>query len=65
MPRKLNWLLMGCAAAALAVTAYQQLGGKPQPHVVNDAGCTPEAIKRINNITERAIQSSRCAQRRQ
>lgn len=63
MQNKLNWLLMAFAAAALIFTGYQQIGGKPQPHVVNDAGCTPEAIKRISNITERAIQSSQCAQR--
>lgn len=63
MHSKLNWLLMGGAAAALIFTGYQQIGRKPQPHVVSDAGCTPEAIKSISNITERAIQSSQCAQR--
>lgn len=63
MQSKLNWLLMALAAAALILTGYKQIGGKPQPHLVDDAGCTPEAVRRINNITERAIQSSQCAQR--
>lgn len=63
MQSKVNWLLMGCAAAALVFTGYQEISRKPEPHIVNEAGCTPDAIKRINNITERAIQSAQCAQR--
>lgn len=63
MQTRINWVLMGCAAAALAVTGYREMTRAPQAHVVDAAGCTPEAIKRIDNITERAIQSSQCAQR--
>lgn len=63
MPRRVNWVLLVCAAAALIFTGYKQISSKPQQHIVDDAGCTPEAIKRIDNITERAIQSSKCAQR--
>jgi len=63
MQSKVNWVLMGCAAAALVFTGYKEISRKPQPHVVDDAGCTQQAIKDIDNITERAIQSSKCAQR--
>ncbi|WP_432377319.1 entry exclusion lipoprotein TrbK [Duganella sp. P38] len=63
MQTRVNWLLMGCAAAALVFTGYREISRKPQAHVVNDAGCTPQAIKSIDNITERAIQSAQCAQR--
>lgn len=63
MQTKVNWLLMGCAAAALIFTGYREISHKPQAHVVNDAGCTPDAIKSIDNITERAIQSAQCAKR--
>lgn len=63
MQTRVNWLLMGCAAVALIFTGYKEIGRKPEPHIVNAAGCTPEAIKSINNITERAIQSAQCAQR--
>ncbi|MYM31246.1 entry exclusion lipoprotein TrbK [Duganella sp. CY15W] len=63
MQTKFNWILLACAAAALVVTGYKEMHAKPQPHLVNEASCTPEAIKRIDSITERAIQSSQCAQR--
>ncbi|NYE60578.1 entry exclusion lipoprotein TrbK [Duganella sp. 1224] len=60
---KLNAVLLAVAAVALVFTGYKELNRKPQPHPVNDGACTQEAIKNIDNITERAIQSSRCAQR--
>lgn len=63
MQSRFNWILLVCAAAALAITGYREISRKPQMHVVNEANCSPEAIKGIANITERAIQSSKCAQR--
>jgi hypothetical protein len=63
MQTKFNWILLACASAALVVTGYREINSKPQLHVVTPAGCTQEAIKAIDSITERAIQSSRCAQR--
>jgi hypothetical protein len=63
MQTKINWILMSCAAAALVVTGYKEMTRKPQSHAVDEAGCAPDAIKNIDNITERAIQSSQCAQR--
>ncbi len=63
MQTKINWILMVCAAAALVFTGYREMRREPQIHIVDDAGCTPAAIKSIDNITERAIQSSKCSQR--
>ena len=62
MQTKINWLLMACAAAGLIVTGYKEMQRKPQVHAVDQASCTPEAIKSIDTITERAIQSAKCAQ---
>jgi hypothetical protein len=50
------------AACALCVVGYRQMTSKPVLHEVTPASCTPESIKSIANITERAIQSSKCAQ---
>jgi hypothetical protein len=50
------------AAIALCVVGYRQITSKPALHEVTPAACTPEAIKNIADITERAIQSSKCAQ---
>jgi entry exclusion lipoprotein TrbK len=63
MQMKLNTVLLAVAAVALIFTGYKEINRKPQQHAVNDAACTQDAIKRIDNITERAIQSSKCAQR--
>jgi hypothetical protein len=63
MQTKFNWFLMAVAAVALIFTGYREISSKPQAHAVSEAGCTPQAIKGIANITERAIQSSKCAQR--
>jgi entry exclusion lipoprotein TrbK len=63
MQTKLNTVLLICAAVGLVFTGYKEMNSKPQAHVVNDGACTQEAIKQINSITERAIQSSKCAQR--
>jgi hypothetical protein len=60
---RFNWVLLVCASAALVFTGYKEMSSKPQQHVVSQAGCTAEAIRSIDNITERAIQSSKCAQR--
>jgi entry exclusion lipoprotein TrbK len=54
---------MVCAGAALVFTGYKEFSRKPELHAVNEAACTPQAIKSIDNITERAIQSSKCARR--
>ncbi|HEX5342068.1 MAG TPA: hypothetical protein VFX55_06210 [Duganella sp.] len=62
MQTKINWILMACAAAGLVVTGYKEINAKPQARTVDIASCTPDAIKRIDSITERAIQSSKCAQ---
>ena len=53
---------MACAAAGLIVTSYKEMHSKPRPHVVDHASCTPEAIKSIDSITERAIQSAKCGE---
>lgn len=63
MQTKLNAVLLAVAAVALVFTGYKELNRKPQAHAVNDSACTQEGIKSIDNITERAIQSSKCAQR--
>jgi entry exclusion lipoprotein TrbK len=63
MQMKLNTVLVAVAAVALVVTGYKEMNRKPQVHAVNDSACTQQAIKGIDNITERAIQSSKCAQR--
>jgi hypothetical protein len=55
-------LVVACAAIALGVVGYRQMTSKPVLHDVTPASCSPEAIKNIANITERAIQSSKCAQ---
>jgi hypothetical protein len=55
-------LIVVVAAIALCVVGYRQMTTKPVLHEVTPAACTPEAIKSIVNITERAIQSSKCAQ---
>jgi len=55
-------LIVAAAAIALCVVGYRQMTTKPVLHQVTQASCTPESIKRIVNITERAIQSSKCAQ---
>lgn len=62
MQTKFNWILLAVATAALLVIGYKEMTSKPQPHVVDEVSCTPEAIKTINSITERAIQSANCAQ---
>lgn len=62
MQTKINWILMACAAAGLVVTGYKEINSKPQARTVDNASCTPAAIKSIDSITERAIQSSKCAQ---
>jgi len=62
MQTKFNWILLACATAALVVTGYKEMSARPQAHTVDNASCTPDAIKRIDSITERAIQSSKCAQ---
>ncbi|MYM25831.1 hypothetical protein GTP46_24690 [Duganella sp. FT135W] len=62
MQTKFNWILLACAAAGLVVTGYKEINSKPQPHAVDSTSCTPDAIKSIDSITERAIQSSKCAQ---
>ena len=53
---------MACAAAGLIVTGYKEMHSKPQLHAVDHASCTPEAIKSIDSITERAIQSAKCGE---
>lgn len=63
MQTKFNWILLACATAALVVTGYKEMNSKPQLHAVDSASCTSDAIKRIDSITERAIQSSKCAER--
>lgn len=63
MQMKLNAVLLSVAAVALVFTGYKEMNRKPQVHAVNDDACTQQAIKGIDNITERAIQSSKCAQR--
>jgi hypothetical protein len=63
MQTKLNTILLIVATIALVFTGYRELNSKPQIHAVNDDACTQEAIKAIGSITERAVQSSRCAQR--
>jgi hypothetical protein len=50
------------ATIALCVIGYRQMTSKPVLHEVTPVSCTPESIKSITNITERAIQSSKCAQ---
>jgi hypothetical protein len=55
-------LVVAGAAVALCVVGYRQMTSKPVLHEVTPASCTSEAIKSIVNITERAIQSSKCAQ---
>jgi hypothetical protein len=62
MQTKFNWILVACATAALVIVGYREMSSKPVPHVVDQASCTQEAIKSINSITERAIQSANCAQ---
>lgn len=62
MQTKFNWILLACATAALVITGYKEMTSKPQVHAVDHASCTADAIKRIDSITERAIQSSNCAQ---
>ena len=62
MQTRINWLLMACAAAGLIVTGYKEMHSKPQLHAVDHASCTPEAIKSIDSITERAIQSAKCGE---
>jgi entry exclusion lipoprotein TrbK len=62
MQTKFNWILLACATAALVVTGYKEMTSKPQVHTVDNASCTADAIKSIDSITERAIQSSKCAQ---
>lgn len=63
MQMKVNSILLAIAAVALVITGYQEINAKPQAHEVSENGCTAQAIKDIDNITERAIQSSKCAQR--
>jgi entry exclusion lipoprotein TrbK len=63
MQTRFNWILLACATVALVVTGYKELSAKPQLHAVNEAGCTADAIKSIASITERAVQSSKCAHR--
>lgn len=63
MQMKVNAMLLAIAAVALVVTGYQEINAKPQQHEVSDNGCAAQAIKKIDSITERAIQSSKCAQR--
>ena len=61
-PKFAGALIMVCATVAVCVVGYRQMTTKPVLHAVTPANCTPEAIKGIVNITERAIQSSKCAQ---
>jgi len=56
-------LALAGAAIVLCVLGYRQMTVKPVPHQTTQPACTPEAVKAIVDITERAIQSSRCAQR--
>jgi hypothetical protein len=56
-------LVVAAAAIVVCLLGYRQMTAKPVPHATTQAGCTPEAVKGIVDITERAIQSSRCAQR--
>ncbi len=56
-------LAVAVAAIVLCVLGYRQMTAKPVQHETTQVACTPEAIKGIVDITERAIQSSRCAQR--
>lgn len=63
MQTKINWIIMACAAAGLIVTGYKEIRSKPQLHAIDGASCSQEAIKRIDSITERAIQSAKCAER--
>jgi entry exclusion lipoprotein TrbK len=60
---RFNCVLLVLASVALVFTGYREMSSRPQQHVVNEVGCTAEAIKSIDNITERAVQSSKCAQR--
>jgi len=56
-------LVVAAAAMVVCVLGYRQMTATPARHETTQAACTPEAIKAIVDITERAIQSSRCAQR--
>jgi hypothetical protein len=49
------------AAVALCAVGYRQMRSKPVLHEATPAACSQQAIKEIGDITERAIQSSRCA----
>jgi hypothetical protein len=63
MPSKFaGALVVAGAAIALCVVGYRQMTTKPMPREATQAACTPESIKGIGDITERAIQSSKCAQ---
>lgn len=63
MQTRINWILLLCAAVGLAFTGYQEVNSKPRVRAVDQASCTADAIKRIDSITERAIQSAKCAER--
>ena len=63
MPSKVaGALVVGAAAAALCVVGYRQTTTTPARHEATPASCTPQSIKDIGDITERAIQSAKCAQ---
>jgi hypothetical protein len=63
MPSKFaGTLVVAGAAIALCVVGYRQMTAKPVQHEATPASCTPKSIKGIGDITERAIQSSNCAQ---
>ena len=55
-------LALAGAAVVLCLLGYRQMTAKPAQHETTQAACTPAAIKGIVDITERAIQWSRCAQ---
>lgn len=55
-------LVIAGAAVALGVAGVHQMKATPALHDTAQASCTPEAVKRIADITERAIQASKCAQ---
>jgi hypothetical protein len=55
-------LVVAAAAIALCVVGYRQMTTTPARHEATQASCTAESIKDIGDITERAIQSSKCAQ---
>jgi entry exclusion lipoprotein TrbK len=61
MNRKIHITLLACVAVTVGMAAYQRMGGKPALPAANAASCQPDAIKRVVNITERAVLSARCA----